>query len=281
MTRSGRLRGFLPLASLLCALVPGTAARAGGAAHAGGVADGEAGLQAFDRGSYDEAIRLLSKALKAKGISSDDREFAYLLRGKAYLKQNDATDALADLRQAVSPKPGDPDAQSALKEALAGQATPPSDQAAPPLRAGDHWGMLAAMVGRYYVSGQEPNKKVLHVEWATPQQTLTGTVRSKAGLAEISETQFDEAAGSLLSVDVIGIHHKNIALYCTEDASGSTVTSYCFIGITPIKLSLALMADGSVIQHTQAFKDGMWHGDPDRLFVEVPRETVEALGLLK
>jgi len=90
-------------------------------AVAGGIEDGTAGLYALDRGSIDEAIRLFTKAIGDGDLSSDDLEFAYFNRGKAYLAKADHKAAIADLRQAVHLKPDDTEAQRILQAALAPQ----------------------------------------------------------------------------------------------------------------------------------------------------------------
>jgi tetratricopeptide (TPR) repeat protein len=62
---------------------------------ANSTADGNAGLSALNRGSYREAIRLFTRAIKAGDLAAADQEFAYLNRGKAYLLEGRKTLALA------------------------------------------------------------------------------------------------------------------------------------------------------------------------------------------
>jgi tetratricopeptide (TPR) repeat protein len=81
-----------------------------------------AGLEALHRGSYDDAIRLLTKAINDGNLPSDDLEFAYLNRGKAYLAKGDYANAVTDLKKATELKPADADARHALERALAGGA---------------------------------------------------------------------------------------------------------------------------------------------------------------
>lgn len=91
-------------------------------AYAGGIEDGTAGVEALKRGSYDEAIRLFTKAIKGGDLTNDDLEFAYFNRGQAYLDKGDKKHAIADLKQAVRLKPDDTDAQNSLQQALSKQS---------------------------------------------------------------------------------------------------------------------------------------------------------------
>ena len=100
------------------------------AAWAGSIEDGNAGLAALNRGAYDEAIRLFTRALKAGDLSSDDQEFAYLNRGKAYLARGDERLALSDLHKAAELKPDDPDVKSELAAASRHSAKSASASAA-------------------------------------------------------------------------------------------------------------------------------------------------------
>jgi tetratricopeptide (TPR) repeat protein len=277
MTRRSRTSYFAPFTSLILALALSTFA------CATGVADGEAGLQAFNRGAYDEAIRLFTRALNARDLSQDDREFAYFNRGNAYLRKGDATDAVADLREAVRISPADADAQGALREALAGQARrAPESRTVARLPDGGRWGLLGSMVGRYYwyqIAGVDPHKAVVHVEWATPDQTLSISIRSKAGLVQVVEYQFDVATGKLLTAAVAG---KEV-FYGTAEVSGTALTGYSYFKNTPIKDSLTIAADGSLREHEQHFSDGIWNDSESGnvLFVEVSQEILEAQGFLK
>jgi tetratricopeptide (TPR) repeat protein len=54
-------------------------------------------------------------------MASDNLEFAYLSRGKAYFAKNDYADAVTDLQKAVALKADDTDAQDALRLVLARQ----------------------------------------------------------------------------------------------------------------------------------------------------------------
>jgi tetratricopeptide (TPR) repeat protein len=255
---------------LICAFALSTAARAGGAQ------DGEAGLQALDHGSYDEAVRLFTRALNAKDLSNDDREFAYLSRAKAYLGKGDTTDGLADLRQAVRLKPDDADAAAALSQATNGRA----DDSSAPVSAGDPWGMLATMAGRYYwyqPQGVDPHAAVFHVAWAKPNLALSTSIRSKTTTAQVQEYQFDDASAKLLWAGYV----SNTLYYGTAQATMSSVVIYSYSNGTPARESLTLASDGSIRDHGQIFKDGAWSDAGDALLVEVPQETLEAEGFIK
>jgi tetratricopeptide (TPR) repeat protein len=268
MTR-GRNTAFASAALLGCALSLSTAA------HAGGAQDGEAGLQALDRGSYDEAVRLFTRALGARDLSNDDREFAYLSRGKAYLGEGDKTDALADLHRAVQLKPDDADAQAALSQAIGDRANQTSVQ-----QGGDRWGLLASMAGHYYwfqASGADPHAAVFHAAWATPNVALSTSLRAKTTTVQIQEYLLDEASAKLLWAGYV----TNTLYYGTAEATASSVVIYSYPNGTPARASLTLAVDGTIRDHEQVFKDGAWSDAGDALLVEVPQETLEAEGLLK
>ena len=91
--------------------------------QAGGIEDGTAGVEALKRGSYDEAIRLFTKAIKGGDLTNDDLEFAYFNRGQTYLDKGDKKHAIADLKQAVRLNPDDTDAQRSLHLALSNQGS--------------------------------------------------------------------------------------------------------------------------------------------------------------
>jgi tetratricopeptide (TPR) repeat protein len=255
---------------LVCAFAMSTAAKADGAQ------DGEAGLQALDHGSYDEAVRLFTRALNARDLSNDDREFAYLSRGKAYLGKGDKTDALADLRQAVKLKPDDADAQAALSQVVEGQAGQTPAQSS----GGDPWGMLAGMAGRYYwyqPPGVDPHALVFHFAWAKPNLALSTSIRSKTTTVQIQEYQFDDASAKLLWAGYV----SNALYYGTAEATTSSVVIYSYSNGTPGRESLTLAGDGSIRDQGQVFKDGAWSNAGDALLVEVSQETLEDQGFLK
>jgi tetratricopeptide (TPR) repeat protein len=90
-------------------------------AAADAISDGNAGLAALQTGKYDAAILLLTRAIEARTLTSQDLEFAYLNRGKAFLAQGNTARAVSDLGQAVSLAPDDGEAREALRQALGPQ----------------------------------------------------------------------------------------------------------------------------------------------------------------
>jgi tetratricopeptide (TPR) repeat protein len=87
------------------------------ATWAGPAEDGNAALDAMKAGNYARAVTLLTRALAAKGLSGEDREFAYSQRGAANLKLGKSAAAAADFKAALKIKPDDADAQAGLQEA--------------------------------------------------------------------------------------------------------------------------------------------------------------------
>lgn len=86
-------------------------------AQAGATSDANAALATLQSGDNDGAIALFTRAL-GEGLRGDDREFAYAMRGQAYLNKGDFSRAIADLDKARQLKPDDNDAQTALVTAI-------------------------------------------------------------------------------------------------------------------------------------------------------------------
>lgn len=105
------MKSFLVLAALAVLVTTSVAL-------ANATDDGNAGLDALNSGAYDKAITLFTRAIKSGELAGDDKEFAYLNRGKAYLGKQDYKDALPDLREALRLNPDDADAQGSLNLAL-------------------------------------------------------------------------------------------------------------------------------------------------------------------
>ena len=81
-------------------------------AHADGVSDANAGVEALNRGDYGSAVRLFTQAIEHGKLSSADTESAYLERAKAYMGQKNNPAALHDVAQALSLEPNDAEAIS-------------------------------------------------------------------------------------------------------------------------------------------------------------------------
>jgi hypothetical protein len=64
-----------------------------------------------------EAVRLLSRALEAPGLTPNERERAYVQRAQASLATGDAADALDDARSALAINPNDDDAAGVRQKA--------------------------------------------------------------------------------------------------------------------------------------------------------------------
>jgi len=227
---------------------------------------------------------LFTRALKGHDLSPDDREFAYLNRGKAYLGKGDTTDASADLRKALALKPDDADAQSALAQASNGPPRATADQSAEPPASGGRFGVIVGMVDRYYwyqIAGANPHIAVAHVEWVKRDQILSFTLRSKAGLAQAGEYIFDDASGKLLSAGVSSSGGGNIISYGTVDTLRASSIGYGYSKGVPIRDTLSQAADGSFREHEQKFENGQWHDAADVLFVELLEAEAEAQGFVK
>lgn len=92
-------------------------------ARADGLSDAKAGLEAFNRGDNDGAVRLFTKALASGELTRSDQELAYFYRAQAHAAENDRASALADLDQAQKLDPGDQEAID-LRQKLESQAAP-------------------------------------------------------------------------------------------------------------------------------------------------------------
>jgi tetratricopeptide (TPR) repeat protein len=262
--RSGRaLAGW---AALACAVALAAGVRAGG------IEDGGAGLQAMDRGAYDDAIRLFTKALAARDLSQDDRELAYLSRGKAYLAKGDSAHAVADLRQALALKPDDPEAQDALNQAQGPSAQPPQTEA--------RWGPLTPMVGKYYwyqVTGQDPHSMVFHLDATTAPNALLLSVRAKNGVLQLDEYQYDEATHILM---ISGVSGQN-QLYGTADLSGNALRGYLYVSNVAVQYAITPAADGSAVEQEQQLVKGAWQNTAQIQLVEVSEADLQQAGFLR
>lgn len=256
------------------------ACAAAGAAHGGGSEDGAAGLKALDRGAYDQAIGLFTRAIAAGELSADDLEFAYYNRGKAYLGKGDSKAAIADLGKALSLKPDDPGARASLQLALSGGGVGVNGRAASQPAIAARWGLLAAMAGRYYwrqVFGDDPRASYLHFEWRVPGQVLAESIRTRSASQLIGQVQLDGATGKLLTSEI----ESRRARYSTSDASAKTVSSYGYIDAVPIQETMTLARDGSIEAVVRQYRGGAWSAYQTTTLVEAPKEDLQALGFLK
>jgi hypothetical protein len=267
-------------ALLVFALAGATAARADG------VADGSAGLDALNRGAYDEAIRLFTHALLPSGhLSKEDSEFAYLNRGKAYIAKGDLTHGVADLKKALRLNPRDTDAQSALDDAMArqsGRGGGHDEAPAPETAAAGHdpWGMLSAMAGKYYwfqVPGHDPHEAFMKVNWVTPQQALSVTVRNKTDQLEVYEYKLDAKTGKVIFAAVIGGKGQ----YGTIEAGMTKATAFTFVDGVPVRIILRPTPDGALVETRQTFVSGGWRDGSNVRLAEATTDELTAQGLMK
>jgi tetratricopeptide (TPR) repeat protein len=93
--------------------------------------DAKAGLEALNRGDNEAAVRLFTQALDSGGMTSADRELAYLKRAEAYAAERDTARSLADLDQAQALYPNDQEAVSLRARLQGSPATAPTGSAGP------------------------------------------------------------------------------------------------------------------------------------------------------
>ncbi|HEY2051750.1 MAG TPA: hypothetical protein VGH03_20605 [Caulobacteraceae bacterium] len=93
-------------------------------------ADLAAGVQALQHGDNVEAVRLISRALDAGGLTPAEQESAYAQRALASLATGDAADALNDARSALAINPNDDVAAGVRQRAQIALAShrPPGQQ---------------------------------------------------------------------------------------------------------------------------------------------------------
>jgi tetratricopeptide (TPR) repeat protein len=74
---------------------------------AGGIDDLKAGIAAYQRGDYDETIRLDTQAIAAGDLSQKNLRVAYISRANAWRHKKDYDRALADYNKAIELDPKD------------------------------------------------------------------------------------------------------------------------------------------------------------------------------
>ena len=95
-------------------------AAAGPAWAAEAAIDLQSGLEAAQRGHFDDGVRLLTMAINSKELSPADLEQALKARGLMYQRQNKQKEALADYDAAVRLQPSDASAYDMRGTAYAG-----------------------------------------------------------------------------------------------------------------------------------------------------------------
>jgi|GEM_PF-5969009 len=253
-------------------------------ARAGGPEDGERGLTALQSGDYEMAVKLFTRALEDRRMIRVDRALAHLSRGKALLALHETARAEADFREAIALKPNDADAIAALADAQKPAASvstavaPPdaSEQHGP---AGDPWGLLASMAGRYYwyeAPGDDPNAAWLHLEWTPDGQAMTESLQSRKNRLLVGRFQIEPRSRKIIGAVVV----KRQALYQTLDVGESAMTQYGFEQAAPVKSVSRLQADGSIDVNDAVYRAGAWQAYRHFRLVEVSRDDLVARGLL-
>ena len=253
-----------------------------GEALANGTQDGNAGLDALNRGDNKEAIRLFTRALADKSLAPDDREFAYASRAKAEMAEGDATAATRDLEQAVRLKPDDTEALADLQAALArgrGAVSRSSGERSGPATAAarDPWGLYGAGVGKYFwyeVAGKDPHLAYQYASWITPRESISTVVRNKRGVAAAAETKLDPDTNRLISVARTGAG----TLYSTSTADATLAVDWTWSKGHAVRTSSRLQADGSVAEVSETFDNGAWTVSGRATLVEVTKEALRSEG---
>lgn len=247
-----------------------------GAAVANGVEDGNAGLEALNRGDYDLAVRLFTRAIAAADLTPDDREFAYVNRGRAYLGKKAYKLAAADFRAAGRIKPGDDDAQEGLRLALAGTRGEPV-RLAPRLPTQAQliarWGAMGGLAGKYWLlSGKGPQMWARY-GWQEPGRVLTFDGSDRKGRPIAGQCTLDERAG---------------AIACATSYQGATSDSVVALRPDGWEESLS----GNAVQVRQGFsrigpdaftvtsrtyRNGAWSTAAPLSLAAVPEQTIAAL----
>ncbi|MEJ1970645.1 MAG: tetratricopeptide repeat protein [Rhizomicrobium sp.] len=236
--------------------------------------DGNAGLDALNAGDYDKAIALFTRAIKSGQLAGDDKEFAYLNRGKAYLAKHNYAKAVADLTAAVRINPGDDDAKAALRDAQASHAGGTA-----PLAAARGWGVLAALAGHYYwydIAGKPPHRTFVYYDWLTPQTVLRYTVSSKDDKLAVGEYLLDPATGRIIEAEAFpsGVY------YGTAVPSRGGDTEYFFLDGVALR-TVSTGSAGSIGQKTQRFAGGAWQDISASQMVATTEAELQAAGFLK
>jgi tetratricopeptide (TPR) repeat protein len=255
-------------ASYLCAAT---------SAFASAIDDGNAGLDALNSGDFTKAISLFTRALKSGELKGDDREFAYLNRGKAYLARGDNAKAVADLEEAVKLNPSDQDASAALQQAKSHSGEDRGTRMAHGSPAAQ-WGALSSLAGQYrWVSnGNDPHHTMMYCEWTQPLQIMLCTTRSKHEKVAVTEFKLDPANGELLEAIALtsGVY------YGTVTATATSCTEYFYINNVPTR-QISTYSGGSTSDEIQRFANGTWQDVSTSQEVQATDQEVQDSGYFK
>jgi tetratricopeptide (TPR) repeat protein len=239
--------------------------------------DGNAGLAALNSGAYDQAIRLFTHALKSGELTGDDKEFAYLNRGKAYLGKGEYKLGIADLAAALKLKPDDSDALATLEGAQPPGATHGRNSQA---ASATGWGLLGDLAGRYFwyeIPGKDPHLVVIHFEWAEPQQALNYWIRGKSSTIAAGAYRLDPATNKIAEAEAM----INGVFYATVSVSRAGTTEFFFINGAPRKVLTTRSPDGSYTDKAQSYANGSWQDADSVTLVELPQADAESQGFFK
>ena len=164
---------------------------------AGPTEDGNAGLEAMNRGDYATAEKLFAAVIKAKDLAPEDKQYAYFDLGLIQLRQGRYPEAVANLETAAKLNPDDSEAQSQLELAQAGK------NGADPLQV--RWGGLRLLDGGTWVAAtsHEDRKHVQKDDpffyatysWRTRGEVLAFTGKDQTGGAVSGTLSRDPATG--------------------------------------------------------------------------------------
>lgn len=220
-------------------------------ALAGGIEDGNAGLAALNRGAYDEAIRLFNRAIKAPDLSPDDRELAYLNRGKAYLAKKAYTLAAADFRQAKRMRPDDGEAADGLRLALAHGRGAPVVRAPTEAELKARWGIMAALPDKIWLlSGNKP-EAYLRYSWRSPGRVLTFEGLDRKGRTIAGQCALaDDGSGIDCATAINGVSGQSAIAVANnafqETAEGSSLReTYTWAGADHFRVDAERLQNGA------------------------------------
>ena len=221
-------------------------------AHADSGADGNAGLDALNHGSYAEAVRLFTKALKAGDLDKDDQEFAYLSRGKAYLGEGKKALATADFKKAALLKPGDADVQAAMQSVYGGGVV--IAKAAPvPINPDAAWGPIVSMLDKYWMELTPDPAAYSICRWQTPHRMIACEGLAKNGKQFAQTYELDPSTGVITFRATSPIPYAaNVVVQDTsytidaQSANGRYRETYSPIDATHMQMTFELYEAGTL-----------------------------------
>jgi tetratricopeptide (TPR) repeat protein len=232
----------------------------GQAALADGIADGNAGLQALDKGDYDQAIALFTHALTDRRLAVADREFAYVSRAKAELAKGQQVAAAADFRTALRLKPDDADAKDGLQQASA------------PARPAPRWGVLADLAGKYWVMNPDKPAGYARAEWDKSGRALLVEIAEKSILSSTvyrEKYQLDPSAGVVFAIVVGGK-----AYYGDAQVEDGKLVENSFVNSTPTRETMTSSGPGQFTDVVEKYKNGVWSTASTYAVREVSKDAV-------